>query len=65
MRLSKPTPVKPGDGQAPPTLQQIVEEKPKPQWQAQAAHMNAWLDHIAPGAAPSAPSYSPKPTLRY
>lgn len=65
MRLSKPTPVKPGDGQAPPPLQQIVEEKPKPQWQAQAAHMNAWLDHIAPGAATSAPSYSPKPTLRY
>lgn len=54
MRLSKPTPVKPGDGQA---LQQIVEEKPKPQWQAQAAHMDTWLDHIAPGAATSAPSY--------
>lgn len=65
MRLSKPTPVKPGDRQATPSLQQIVEEKSKPQWQAQAAHMNAWLDHIAPGAATSAPSYSPKPTLRY
>ncbi len=65
MRLSRPTPVKAGDGQAAQALPIKIEEKPKPSWCLQAIRMNAWLDNIAMGADPAAPTYSPKPTLRY